>query len=110
MDASRLAPLNGACADPASGRKHRSDFPFAPPRAPIGAHAPVLAQGPKRVVEARKRIVQTRRVSRKVPFEGEHRSLRDRDVGRRLVSADRCLWIAIAPVCRPRSRLQSAVA
>lgn len=110
MDAARLAPLKRARADPASGRKHRGDFPLAPPAAPIGAAALVLAQGPKRVVEARKQILQTRSVSRKIPFEGEHRSLRDGDVGGRLLSGDRCSWIAAALICYLRSRLQSATA
>jgi hypothetical protein len=51
--------------------------------------------------------VQTGRVSREVPFEGEHRGLHDGDVGRRLRRVDRGPWIAVAPVCRLRSRLLS---
>jgi hypothetical protein len=56
MNASRLASLKGACADPARRRKHCGDFPFTPPTPQVGAAAFWFAKRPARVVEARERI------------------------------------------------------
>jgi hypothetical protein len=88
MDAPRLASLKGACADPASRRKHPGDFAFASPTAAVGATPPRRAEGPTRVVEARKRVLQTPCVPREVAFERKHRSLRDRNVVGRLSRVD----------------------
>jgi hypothetical protein len=57
MDAPRLAPLKGGCANPARRRKHRGDLPFAPPAPRVGAASFRRAKGQTRIVEARKRVL-----------------------------------------------------
>src|ERR1700733_15811980 len=89
MDAPRFASLEGANADPAGRGEHSGDFPFTPSVPWVGATAFRVAKGSGRVVEASKRILQTDRVAREVPFEGKHRGLRDGNVGSRLLCVDR---------------------
>jgi hypothetical protein len=108
MDAPRLAPLKGARADPSSRREHRGRFPFAPPPPPVGAAAPSAAKGPKRVIEAGKRISKTHCVSGEVSFKWEHRSLRDGDVEGRLRRVDRGSDLAAVRVRCLRSPLMGA--
>jgi hypothetical protein len=89
MDAPRFASLEGANANPAGRGEHSGDFPFTPSAPWVGATAFRVAKAPGRVVEASKRILQTHRVSREIPFQGKHRSLRDGNVGSHLLCVDR---------------------
>jgi hypothetical protein len=89
MDAPRFASLEGANAEPAGRRKHSGDFPFTPSAPWVGATAFRVAKGSGRLVEASEGILQTLCVSREVPFQGKHRSLRDGNVGSCLLRVDR---------------------